>query len=438
MCGFPLMHLDKYLKVLVQTNKRFVAMCEEFRLPSSNPLEKAFERRVTRVLTPGTLIDESFLNHYQNNYLLAVGRVSDEESSKLGIAWMDVSTGEFFAQNSSMETLRDDVARIGPQEVVIDRALQSSPDDPLRKLLTEEECFISYVALEQRAVDASAESTDLAPMSDTTDDITAVADDPTASSVDDSDSDSTPFVFSPHETAAIHLLTSFLHENLMEHMPGALVPAQQASSTRMQIDAHTIKALEIREGMREGGATGSLLSVVKRTTTSSGTRLLARWLCAPSSSLAEINARQGLVALFLRLEHLRKDIFEMLRRIEDASRIVQRFLLGRGDAEDLAAIRDTIRLWAQIKSRIELERVLDSQTHGTADWAGLDMLMGKMKDLSALVQRIDLAIYDRPGKTTLGAPAEDDPDNERDEEADPDTSSPSVIAGTFKPSIKPE
>lgn len=98
MCGFPIMHLDKYLKVLVLQHKRFVAMCEEF--PHHQPGQKpAFERRVVRVITPGTLVDEPFLNHYENNYLLAIAsapNISDDvdDSHSFGLAWTDVSTGD--------------------------------------------------------------------------------------------------------------------------------------------------------------------------------------------------------------------------------------------------------------------------------------------------------------------------------------------------------
>ena len=295
MAGFPLQHLDKHLKILVQQNKRFVALCEEFRKPAGSDTfnERAFERRVTRVLTPGTLIDESFLNHYQNNYLLAIGRPnydgdgdSTESGLGLGLAWLDVSTGEFFAQKSSMEELRDDIARIGPQEVVVDRYFEASPHDSLRKLLADENCLVSYA--EPEPVQSGVDSGELAKAADTTDDITSVsssADDleRRASGGQDVPTSSNP-VFDTFETSAIRLLNSYLRENLMGHAPQLIMAeqprAQRAGVERMQIDAHTIKALEIHEGLREGGVKGTLLSVIRRTTTSSGTRLLARWLSA--------------------------------------------------------------------------------------------------------------------------------------------------------------
>lgn len=105
---------------------------------------------------------------------------------------------------------------------------------------------------------------------------------------------------------------------------------------RIEIDAHTIRALEIREG--EGGVTGSLLSAVRRTVTISGTRLLSRWLCAPSTDIRQIWARQELVKLFLERPHLRTDLGGLLGKIEDSSRILQRFLLGLGSVSGLLSI----------------------------------------------------------------------------------------------------
>ena len=110
MCGFPLMHVNKYLKILVQDNNRFVAMCEEFMKSRILGPKGGFDRRVTRIVTPGTLIDEPFLNQYENNYLLSVHfppTVSNdgdvEVDTPVGLAWIDVSTGEFFAKSCNGE-----------------------------------------------------------------------------------------------------------------------------------------------------------------------------------------------------------------------------------------------------------------------------------------------------------------------------------------------
>ena len=145
MCGFPLMHLDKYLKVLVQQNKRFVALCEEFPRYSEYG-GKEFERRVARVVTPGTLIDEPFLNPYENNYLLAVSTTDDvTPQGPIGLAWMDVSTGEFFSAHSTCEHFSDELARINPKEVVLDEKLRSGPEHPILLALNEEDACVSFI-----------------------------------------------------------------------------------------------------------------------------------------------------------------------------------------------------------------------------------------------------------------------------------------------------
>ncbi|KAI0067908.1 hypothetical protein BV25DRAFT_1911773 [Artomyces pyxidatus] len=389
MCGFPYMHLQKSLKTLVQQNARFVALCEEFPQSSAPGVKPTFDRRVVRVITPGTLIDEPFLNQYENNYLLSVGSTNvpeDLEASSatpVGLAWIDVSTGEFFTKDSSYENLRDDIVRIGPREIVLSKELADRPNHPIRMAILEEDTVSSYIS--PSTTSHTIQLTDSVARASSSDNVTSVGEDVPIKRL----------VFSDHETAAIDLLTTYLHANLLEHMPRLSLPSREGAEKRMQIDSHTIRALEIKEGMREGGVTGSLLSVVKRTVTNSGTRLLARWLCSPSTSLSEVNARQSLVAFFYARPHLRDDLVEHLQRIDDATRIVQKFLVGRGDASDLSAISSTISIWSSIKNRIELERTMEEREKGTIvpeDWASLDALTSRMDDLAGLSKRITLAL----------------------------------------------
>lgn len=265
------MHLNKYLKVLVQNQKRFVAMCEEFPRSPVLGAKGGFDRRVVRIVTPGTLIDEPFLNPYENNYLLSVvsqgsctGGSENTLSELVGLAWIDVSTGEFFTKNTTYEGLRDELVRIGAREIVLDRENMSEESHPVRSAIAEEGCFTSYFSL--------TGSADIPPHfadnSSDSDDLTSNA-----------SSAFTESMLTGPEVDAVKLLTAFMRANLLEHMPLLSSPSRETSSGRMQIDAHTLKSLEIREGLSDGGSTGSLLSVVKRTVTSSGTRLLARWLC---------------------------------------------------------------------------------------------------------------------------------------------------------------
>ena len=134
--------------------------------------------------------------------------------------------------------------------------------------VVEEQCFVSNFSAPQRSSDGLGAS----PIVDkpSPDDVAAQI---------DASKEILPAALTDEESAAVQLLTAFMHANLMEHMPSLSSPNQELSTSRMHIDSHTVKALEIREGLREGGTTGSLLHVVKRTVTSSGTRPLARWIC---------------------------------------------------------------------------------------------------------------------------------------------------------------
>ncbi|KAG9047569.1 DNA mismatch repair ATPase msh1 [Tulasnella sp. UAMH 9824] len=375
MAGFPLVHLDRHLKRLVQGHKRFAAICEEFKRPDGS-----FERRVVRVVTPGTLIDESFVNPFENNYLMAISSESDGED-QIGMAWTDVATGEFFTQTIPQASLRDEVARIRPKEVVLQETLRKATSHPIKDALVEESAVVSYIGSDVQTLPPPKEENDL----------------------------------SVYETEAVGLLTSFMKGSLLEHMPGErelshlLRPTHETTTGRLQMDSHTIKALEIREELREGGISGSLMSVAKRTVTSSGTRLLERWLCSPSASTSVINARQSLVAVFHHSPHFRSDVVTLLKETEDATRIVQKFTLGKGDADDLKAIRDTIRVWDAIRNRIRAEMpdttkvALSAQA--ATDWAALETIASQLASLLPLAERIDSALEDNelaPAKDSAG------------------------------------
>ena len=265
MCGFPVAQLQKHLNTLVQQSNLFVALCEEFARSVPSGTRPLYDRRVVRVITPGTLIDEPFLNHYENNYLLAISSNASHSSAghgDVGLAWIDVSTGEFFTKTTTMDYLYDDVARIRPREVVLTKNVESIDSCPVRAIVQRECLAISYSdpTLPQSRVESV-----LVP-----DSVSVHAEPPTTSTLPS------------HETAAVNLLTSYLQSNLLEFMPDLSAPNKEVAEARMEIDAHTLKSLEIQEGIQEGGATGTLLGCVKKTLTGGGTRLLARLLCGSS------------------------------------------------------------------------------------------------------------------------------------------------------------
>ena len=268
------MHLDKYLKILVQDNKRNVALCEEFLLPRQSVDDpKVFSRRVVRILTPGTLIDESFVNPFENNYLLAI-KPNDANPETIGLAWTDLSTGEFFARSIDKKDLADQIARIAPKEIVLYRAHQSVLADASEEI----NCPKSYV--DSYSTEMNCQDIATGANGEATDEIIA-------------GTDEVNIVFTADEKSAIHLLNLFLSKTLLKQSPPSMI-ARDVAQRRMQIDAHTLKALEIRESSSESTKGGSLLSTIKNTVTTSGTRLLMRWLSEFSQSLKVARTDAGI------------------------------------------------------------------------------------------------------------------------------------------------
>jgi hypothetical protein len=151
--------------------------------------------------------------------------------------------------------------------------------------------------------------------------------------------------------------------------------------------------------------------------------------------LSEINARQSIVALFYALPHLRRDLRDRLRGIDDVTRVLQKFLLGRGNTDDVVAISTAISVWSFVRTRLSLERKLYTKGDRNLDreWAAIDALLSQMEDLSELERRIQASMDGdptRPGSLP-----------ERTEE---DTITPQELSGEdkwqqgYRRSINPE
>jgi DNA mismatch repair ATPase MutS len=130
---------------------------------------------------------------------------------------------------------------------------------------------------------------------------------------------------------------------------------------------------------------------------------------SPSTSFKEINARQSLVAFFHARTHLCEDLRAALAKTEDATRIAQKLLLGRGHLADLSAINSTISVWASIQRRVEVEKDMETKERGYLDleeWSSIDALISRMSDLQELSAKIGNAVQSRAA-TSTSLPASD-------------------------------
>lgn len=378
MAGFPFFQLERFLKTLVLDLNCYVAIAEEFpndpgdRIKSNGLMH---DRRVTRVITPGTLIDENFIDPYANNYVMAVHvnhqpRGDDTPSSPeltrssvssavepgllaalqadpttpIGLAWIDVSTGQFYTQSTTVQSLGSILSRVGPREVVVDEILESQGDHQLFSVLAEDKHLITF-APHSEDLPLSA----WGPMLE--------SDIPAQTARD----------FTADEVRAGSLLLQYVRDRLQGLSMKLQPPLRYASMAVMSIDKATMRSLEIKQTIRDGAFRGSLLHSVRRTVTKGGARLLNAWLSAPSTSLETIKARQDLVEYFIQSPDLRDEIVLLLRRSHDSQRLVQKFALGRGDPDDLIALANTIRATQDIVSILEAAGELNQSATGAED-----------------------------------------------------------------------
>jgi len=258
MAGFPFPALDRFLKVLVQDHGKFVAVSEEYPNPEKGGL--LFDRRITRVVTPGTLIDENFMDPSESHYLLAVatggGMGNDRE---VGLAWLDLSTGDFFTQGTTVGGVRTDVARIGPKEVVLlGSGYLSARESGLDEIFRREQYFITT-----HSVDVGVILREVKDWKDM---------------IETKISKSTMKEMKDIEVRAGNILLDYTQTRLPGMAMRLQPPVRKTMTDAMIIDSATMRGLEIVKTSRDGLTKGALLYTIKKTTTQSGSRLLTNWI----------------------------------------------------------------------------------------------------------------------------------------------------------------
>jgi DNA mismatch repair ATPase MutS len=278
--GFPAYQLERYLKILVQDLSKHVAICDEFLndAPTKAKGEPQYTRRVSRIVTPGTLIDEHFMDPWENNYLLSIHvnpealkenavKVSPGSSkvssvlnlprTEVGLAWIDLSSGDFITQSTDIASLPSAVARIRPREIVLDSIFAEEQNSQMVSILKEDGHMITF----QEPAAQPLSVADWIPM------------------MEDVVEDFDPRNFSTAEVAAGGSLLHYVKHQLLGARTRLQAPVRHQAEDHMSIDKNSLRALEIRSTIRDGSHQGSLLHSLKETVTKSGTRLLTQRLC---------------------------------------------------------------------------------------------------------------------------------------------------------------
>ncbi|QDL99459.1 DNA mismatch repair protein MutS [Rhodopseudomonas palustris] len=328
MCGVPVERSDDYLHRLIALGHR-VAVCEQTEDPAAARARKSVVRRdVVRLITPGTLTEDTLLDARANNYLLAIARARGSSGAdRIGLAWIDISTGEFCVTECSTGELAATLARINPNEAIVPDALYGDAElaPTLRELAAvtplTRDVFDSATA-ERRLCDYFAVAT--------MDGLAAL---------------------SRLEATAAAACVTYVDRTQLGKRPPLSPPAREASGTTMAIDPATRANLELTRTLA-GERRGSLLDAIDCTVTAAGSRLLAQRLAAPLTDAAAIARRLDAVEAFAADSGLREQIRSSLRAAPDMARALARLSLGRGGPRDLANLRDGIRAADEVLTQL--------------------------------------------------------------------------------------
>lgn len=330
MCGVPFHAYESYMAKLIRQGYK-VAICEQVEDPQEakkRGYKAIVKREVVRLVTPGTLTEDNLLDAKRNNFLLAISK----QQNTLGLAWIDVSTGEFFTQELTLggkaeETLLGTVlSRLEPVEIIISDSYLQNPD--IFRLLNEHKEKLTV--LPQARFNSEGAKKRL-------EDIFKV------------ESLEVFGAFSRAEISAAGVLIDYLETTQRGQLPIIEKPHKILSQQVMEIDGSTRRSLELLDSL-SGDKSTSLLSVIDRTVTGIGGRLLASRVASPLVDVSEINRRLDIIEFFLNFTRIREDMRDCLRKCPDLERAISRLSVGRGGPRDLDNIKTALDMVPQIKN----------------------------------------------------------------------------------------
>jgi DNA mismatch repair protein MutS len=332
MCGVPVHRADEYLHRLIALGHR-VAVCEQTEDPAEARKrggKSIVQRDVIRLVTAGTLTEDSLLDAKRNNYLVAIARAktsSTDTDNRFALAYLDISTGEFRISECERSGLPAEIARLEPGEIVVSDALYADTDlAPLWRSLP------VVTPLARDVFDGASAERRLAAYF-------AVA------TVDAFGA------LSRLELTAAAACITYVERTQLGKRPPLSPPTREAAGSTLAIDAATRANLELMR-TQGGERRGALIAAIDRTTTVAGARLLSQRLAAPLTEPDAIGRRLDAVGLLVSEVDLRADVRSRLAAAPDLARALARLVVGRGGPRDLAAIRDGLLAATELSARL--------------------------------------------------------------------------------------
>lgn len=364
MCGVPHHSSESYLNRLIKHGFK-VAICEQMEDPAEakkRGSKSVVKREVTRLITPGTLTEDSLLDARSANFLLAVY----PHKTQISLAWVDISTGEFFTSNITAKQLEAELTRLQPKEILLPDSLLNQ--EQYRHLLRDWSAQLTPYAASvfepkkgERKLKEFYGVETLAAFGD----------------------------FSAAEIGCCGALIEYIDLTQKGKLPRLTPPRHFLVQHYMAIDHATRNNLELFRTLA-GDYHGSLLHRINHTVSAPGARLLQRYLSAPLLDPQAINQRLDMVATFVEFTELSAALRQLLKETPDMERALSRLYLGRGSPRDLAAIRDGLGQSLRISELFEYH-------HRTSLPEGLNICLNELGNHDQLFQKLQEALVDAPG-----------------------------------------
>ncbi len=358
MCGFPVRAIDNYIGRLIGKGHK-VAICEQVEDPAS--AKGLVKRDVVRVITPGMIIDNALLDEKSNNYILAITR----NHTTIGFSYLDISTGLFrISESDRPGTVLDESSRISPSEILFPEFFRENPEfESMVSAFPEKS--ISFLA--DKAFDPKNGKEMLIEQFNTR-------------SLEG-------FGCEQAETgiSAAGALLSYVRETQKQKTEHINSIEWYSLDDFLMIDDISCRNLEIMANLRTGSRQGTLLAIIDRCVTAMGGRLLKQWIRYPLIDPKQIQLRLSAVKEVKQHNDIRNRIRDLLKSVYDLERLSSKITMGRGNARDLTALKNSIQSFPDIFSclthlKSHLTRLNDDSTPRM------------LEDLYALAEQIECAI----------------------------------------------
>ncbi len=353
LAGFPHHALDTYLPKLVRAGKR-VAICEQLEDPKLT--KKLVKRGITELVTPGVAMNDNVLDHRENNFLAALHFPKNPGKGCIGVAFLDISTGEFLTAEGTAEYVDKLLGNFSPKEVLVERGNKQRID----------ECFTGrYLAFEledwiftdQSAMDRLLKQFETSSLKG--------------------------FGINNMPSAIIASGAILHYLDITKHTRTGHISrlSRIEEDTFVRLDKFTIRNLELLHSLGEDGK--SLLDVIDRTVSPMGARMLRRWITFPLKDPQKINGRLDAVEYFFKHPEERDALREQLERIGDLERLIAKVAAARITPREVVQVRNALTAVEPIKATLE-----------SADCAPLKALGEQLNPCTLMRDRIAAEIVD--------------------------------------------